>query len=59
MQPLYATAYGNGVKLPKIPRTAAQATQALSGLIKFFRQQNKKARLGFLKKSVLPSSVIN
>jgi len=35
--PCYATAYGNGVNPPKIPRTAAQATQALSGLIKFFR----------------------
>jgi len=44
MQPLYATAYGNGVKLPKIPRTAAHATQALSYLIKLSRQQNNKAR---------------
>jgi hypothetical protein len=31
--PCYATAYGNGVSPPKIPQTAAQATQALSGLI--------------------------
>ena len=31
--PCYATAYGNGVSPPKIPRTAAQATQGLSGLI--------------------------
>jgi len=33
------TAYGNGISSPKIPRTAAQATQALSGLIKFCQQQ--------------------
>jgi hypothetical protein len=47
MQPLYATAYGNGVKLPKIPRTAAHATQALSYLIKLSRQQNNKARRAY------------
>jgi hypothetical protein len=35
--PCYATAYGNGISPPKIPRTAAQATQTLSCLIKFFR----------------------
>jgi hypothetical protein len=34
--PCYATAYGNGVSPPKIPRTAAQATQTLSCLIEFF-----------------------
>jgi hypothetical protein len=34
--PCYATAYGNGVSPPKIPRTAAQASQGLSCLIKFF-----------------------
>jgi len=31
--PCYVTAYGNGISPPKIPRTAAQATQALSCLI--------------------------
>ena len=30
--PCYVTTYGNGVSSPKIPRTAAQAAQALSGL---------------------------
>jgi hypothetical protein len=45
--PCYATAYGNGVKLPKIPRTAAQATQGLSYLIKLSRQQNNKARRAY------------
>jgi hypothetical protein len=34
--PCYATAYGNGVSPPKIPRTAAQGTQTLSCLIEFF-----------------------
>ena len=34
--PCYATAYGNGVSPPKIPRTAVQGTQTLSCLIKFF-----------------------
>jgi hypothetical protein len=33
--PCYATTYGNGISSPKIPRTAAQATQDLSCLIKF------------------------
>jgi hypothetical protein len=47
MQPLYATAYGNGVKVLKIPRTAAQATQGLSYLIKLSRQQNNKARQAY------------
>jgi hypothetical protein len=28
--PCYVTAYGNGISPPKIPRTTAQATQALS-----------------------------
>jgi hypothetical protein len=37
--PYYATAYGNGVSPPKIPQTAAQATQALGGLIKFYRRR--------------------
>jgi hypothetical protein len=37
MQPLYATAYENGVSPPKIPRTAAQATQALGCLISIFQ----------------------
>jgi hypothetical protein len=31
--PCYVTAYGNGISPPKIPRTAAQAAQALSCLI--------------------------
>jgi hypothetical protein len=38
--PCYATAYRNGVSPPKIPRTAAQASQGLSCLIKFFRHLN-------------------
>jgi hypothetical protein len=42
--PCYATAYGNGVSPPKIPPTTAQATQALSCLIKFYRHQDNKAR---------------
>jgi len=43
----YATAYGNGVSSPKIPRTAAQATQSLSCLIKFFRQQHNEPRRAY------------
>jgi hypothetical protein len=43
----YATTYGNGVSSLKIPRTAAQATQGLSCLIKFFCQQNNKTKRAF------------
>jgi hypothetical protein len=50
--PYYAAAYGNGASPPKIPRTAAQAIQALSGLIKFFRQQHNEARRAYSKISI-------